>query len=260
MPSLREVQAAFCEAIRTEDATAIAAMVVADGIEPQHRIQVYRNNHRLAALGTLQATYPVIERLGGADWFRQSALRYQLAHPSRCGDLQYLGEDYAAFLRADLAGTTYAWFADVAALEWAYQQVLTAAESAPVDVSVLQSVSPEDYERLLFVPRPALALVESPYPIFAIWHANQGSSPAGEPVRLDAGASRVLLLRRHDHVELRELAPTTSLLLRQFLQHQPLGIAAEAVAGGVNEFDLQLCLRELLGLEAISAIVLGDHR
>jgi hypothetical protein len=260
MPSLREVQSAFCDAIRAEDATAIATLIVADGIEPEHRIQIYRNNHRLGALGTLQATYPVVERLGGADWFRQSALRYQLAHPSRCGDLQFLGEDYAEFLHADLAGTTFAWFADVAALEWAYQRVLTAAERAPVEVSVLQSVRPEDYERLLFVPRPALALVESPYPIFAIWHANQASSPTGEPIHLDAGASRILLLRRCDHVELRELSQPTSLLLRQFLQHQPLGVAAETAAAGVEEFDLQLCLRELLGLEAISDIVLGDHR
>jgi len=268
VPSLRDTQAAFSAAIRSEDARSIAGLVVAGGIAPEERIQIYRNNHRIGALDVMQATYPVILRLGGSEWFRQSVLRYQQRHPSRSGDLQFFGEEYPSFLRADLAGTLHAYFHDVATLEWAYQLVLTAEECGPVDLGVLKAVDPDDYERLRFVPRPALRLVESPFPIFAIWHANQPSlnSPAERPgaevcpaeIRLDAGASRVLLIRRRDHVELRELSRANSLLLRQFEAGAPLGAAAEAMASEDGDFDLPSCLRELLGLEAIAAILLDD--
>jgi hypothetical protein len=262
MPSLRDTQVAFCAAIRSEDAGAAAGLILADGIDAEQRVQIYRNNHRLGALAALQATYPVIERLGGSEWFRQSALRFLQDHPSRCGDLQYLGEDYPGFLRKDLAGSPHAYFADVAALEWAYQRVLTAAEREPVELRVLQAVDPQDYERLCFGPVPALDLVESPFPVFAIWHANQSAMPAQHAIRLDAGASRVLLIRRSDHVELRELAQPTCLLLRQFRQGATLGDAAEAVAAEAGDFDLQGCLRELLGLGTIADIGLtaGEHR
>jgi hypothetical protein len=283
MRSLRETQAAFSAAIRSDDASVLAALVVDGGIAPERRIQVYRNNHRLAALGTMQATYPVTERLGGADWFRQSAAQYQQSFPSRSGDLQYLGERYPEYLRSALAGTLHAYFADVAALEWAYQVVLTAEERAPVNHEVLRAIAPQDHERLVFVPRPALRLVESEFPLFAIWDANQPSVQAVSEIRLDAGPSRVLLIRRKDHVEVRELSAGCSLLLQQWQLGTPLGPAAAAVeaaaaagaagaaaaavgaavaaaaattaTAATTAFDLQLCLRELLTLEVVADIV-----
>jgi len=259
MPSLRDTQTAFCAAILSGEADSMLQLVRDEGITAEQRIQIYRNNNRMASLATLQATYPVIERLGGADWFRQSATQYQIRFPSRSGDLQYLGEKYPDFLRAYLADTDYAYFADVAALEWAYQVVLTAAERASADLGMLRTVAPQDYERLLFVPRPAVRMVESQYPIFAIWQANQPS--AVEPdfqIRLDAGPSRVLLMRRTDHVELRELPEGTYHLMRQFQLGATLGSAAISTAAEIPEFDLEVCLKEVMTLEAIADIELCD--
>jgi len=258
MRSLRETQAAFSAALRSGDAGLLASQIVDGGIAPEQRIQVYRNNHRLAALATMQATYPVIERLGGNDWFRQSAAQYQKRFPSRSGDLQYLGENYPEFLRSQLGETPHAYFADVAALEWAYQLVLSAEERAPVDLAVLRAIAPQDYERLVFVPRPALRLVESQFPILAIWQANQPSEETVPEIGLDGNPSRVLLIRREDHVELRELSEGSSLLLQQWQLGTPLGAAAAAAAAGSTAFDLPVCLRELLGLKAIADIVCGD--
>jgi len=67
MPSLREVQIAFCAAIRSEDAGAMADWVLDAGIPPERRIQIYRNNYRIGALAVMQKAYPVVERLSGAD-------------------------------------------------------------------------------------------------------------------------------------------------------------------------------------------------
>jgi len=261
MLSLRDTQTAFCAAILSENADPMRGLVLEDGIPAQRRIQIYRNNNRVGSFETLQATYPVIERLGGTEWFRQSAARYQREFPSRSGDLQHLGERYPNFLRADLADTAYAYFADVAALEWAYQVVLTAAERPPVDLGVLRAVAPEAYARLRFVPRPAVRMVESQYPIFAIWQANRPSAAETDlEIRLDAGASRVLLIRRRDHVELRELSRGSYGLLRQFALGATLGSAALSIAADNPDFDLDHCLKEVMALETIADIRLGDGR
>jgi hypothetical protein len=255
MLSLRDTQRAFGAAIASDEAGAIGPLVREDGIPAGQRLQIYRNNHRLGALAALQATFPVIERLGGQDWFAQSVGGYLRTHPSPSGDLQDLGERYPRFLQAELADTAYDYFADVAALEWAYQCVSMAAERAPVDIDVLRTVAPDDYERLRFVLRPAVRLVSSRYPVLAIWRANQPSADESQgALSLDAGDSRVLLIRRRDHVELREIAEGTHALLGEFARGATLGPAASTACARVPDFDLEACLRELIRLEVIAQI------
>ena len=188
-------------------------------------------------------------------------MQYRAQHPSRSGDLQYLGERYPDYLRASFGDTEYGYFADVAALEWAYQMALTAAEQAPVDLGKLRKVAPEHYERLLFVPRPAVGIVESQYPIFAIWQANRPSTAESDvEIRLDSGPSRVLLIRRADHVELREVSAGTCGLMRQFQRGATLGEAAISLAAEIPDFDLDACLKNVMILEAIGGIELSSER
>jgi hypothetical protein len=213
---------------------------------PADRLAIHRNNSWVGFHATLAATCPVVERLAGEDWFRASARRYQRAHPSTSGDLQQVGQHYADFLRAELGASDYAYFADVAALEWRYQEALIAAEASAFDPAALAGLAPADHARIVFHLQPSLRLIESPYPLLAIWKAHQPGADAA-PVRLDAGPSRVMLLRRSDHVELRELPAAEYALLAQFAQGRPLGAAAEAAAG-TEAFDLGAALRQVVAL------------
>lgn len=260
MPSLRETQCEISRAIRSESGESAAMLVRNDGIEPAQRLQIYRNNHRLGSRATLQAAYPVIERLGGAEWFRQSAACYIAAHPSTSGDLQNLGEHYPAFLRTVLADTAHAYFSDIASLEWAHQCVLTAADRPPAALDALRAFAADDYPRLVFIPRPALRVVTSPYPLLTIWQANQPhatEADADAEIRLDGGESHVLLIRRRDHVELRNLCAGSCALLREFLRSRPLAAAATAAAETAVDFDLNASLTEIVRLETIADIDLN---
>lgn len=253
MPSLRDMQRAVSAAVRTGCPGAAVNLVQGDAVAAEDRLRIYENNHELTFRGALSATYPVIERLGGSDWFRQRARGFRLTHPSRSGDLQNAGADFAVFLRSELAATEYAYFPDVASLEWAYQEVLIAAERSPLDPQALRDVAADDLERLIFVLRPAVALVDSAYPILAIWRANQPASEAAAlDLRLDAGPSRVLLIRRADHVEMRELPVGTYFLARQFLLGATLLQATDRAAGRIADFDLAASLRDLIGLETLT--------
>jgi hypothetical protein len=253
--SLRDLQEQFGRAMLDAGDTRVAARIAAAGFEPARRLQIYRNNVRANFLATLQATYPVIERLGGPDWFAQSVQRYHVAYPSFSGDLQFAGQRYPQFLAVELAATQFGYFADVARLEWAYQEVLTAASTPVFSPGELCALDPADHERVVFVPRAALRLVESDFPLLQIWNANRGGGDA--TVSLDAGPDRVLLVRRDDHVELRTLRPETAALLRQCLAGAPFGDAAAAAMTDCPDLDLAHELKELLAMQAIAAIRLA---
>jgi Putative DNA-binding domain len=211
MASLREIETAFVNAVLFDERAELASHIVANGIEPARRVGIYRNNACETVAGTLAATYPVLERLAGSDWLRQTAREYMQRYPSRSGNLHYLGANLPSFLDKRLHGTRYAYFADVARLEWAYQEVLVAAESAALDIARLEGVPAEEHGCIVFELAPAARLVASPWPLLAIWRANRPESePADDagPIDLDSGPSRLLVIRRMDHVELRELPAT----------------------------------------------------
>jgi len=250
MNSLHDIQCAFKRSVLSND-TEMTPHLVEGGIPASQRMQIYRNNARIGFHAALAATYPVIEKLGGRDWFRHSAREYQLRYPSTCGDLQYVGERYPLFLQETLQATDYAYFTDVARLEWAYQEVLIAAETSPLDPASLAQVTEAQYEKLIFKPRAALQLVRSPFPILDIWKAHQPESGImSRDIRFDGAPSNILLIRRNDHVEMRELAEADFILLQQFMQGVRLGHAAESVT--VAEFDLGASLQHLVLMKTIA--------
>jgi hypothetical protein len=253
--SLRELQRTFGTAVLGGDMTRIAELVREDGIPAAQRVGIHANNTRTGFERALAASYPVIERLAGSDWFRQHAHCYQRRFPSRCGDLQFVGERYAQYLLAELAGTPHLYFADVARLEWAYQEALLAADSTVLDPQSLAAIAPEDYEQLIFTPQASVRLVESGYPILAIWQANQSESAVDtRPISLTDGPDRVLVVRRRRHVELRTLRPELFALLRQFTLGVALGAAADAVASEHEDFDVGVALRELVAMQVFAPV------
>src|SRR5678815_4343552 len=129
MLMLRELQRAFVQGALSDSAPAvICAQIIGDGIAPERRLAIYRNNAVEGFLKTLQATFPTIVRLSGEDWFRQVGRQYMRRYPSRSGNIHYVGEHFATFLEAELSGSSSDYFADVARLEWAYPAVVVAAD------------------------------------------------------------------------------------------------------------------------------------
>ena len=254
MASLRDLQTAFSTAVRGGDAGPLASYVVAAGISPARRLGIYANNVRENFLAVLEATFPVLGRLAGRDWLRLSGIRYQSACPSRVGNLHYVGDRYAAFLAAELAETPYAYFADVARLEWAYQLVLVAAEPGELDRASLADVPPAAYGHLIFDLSTAAQLVSSIYPLFAIWQANRPEAALDQnaTIRLDAGPSHVFILRRSDHVELREVPAGDFALLSAIAQSRPMETAVEEALRLDASLDVPAVLHRLVQMGALT--------
>jgi len=257
MASLREIQQSFAAAFLFGEDAGAARHVVENGIATERRIGIYRNNTRMNFRSTLEAAFPVVLRLAGPEWFRQTALAYMQEHPSSRGNLHYVGESFAVYLERLLADTPYAYFADVARLEWAYQEVLVAADADPLELSALRSVAAEDYERLVFRLHPAARVLHSRFPVLAIWKANQSDDDQCERIDLDSGAQHLLAIRRSDHVELREIAPTDHLLLSEFALQHSLADAAEALVTAYPEADLSAVLSHCAQLGALATFTLA---
>jgi hypothetical protein len=187
-PRLRDAQRALADALRGSDAATLtsdrfegpASIAVAD------RLAVYRNNSRQFFRTALTLTYPVLQRRVGEDFFRQLAAEYRVAHPSRSGDLHWVGAEFPAWLAVRLHETEYAWLADLAQLEWACEEAAAAATEAPVTLQRLAAVPPEAVDGVRVRLQPSLRLVASRWPVWSVWSANQVEG-AG-PVDLTAGA------------------------------------------------------------------------
>lgn len=214
------------------------------------RVAVYRNNLHEGFLKALTLEFPVIERLVGADYFRQLAREFMRAHPSQSGDLHPIGARFPQYLSSRFAGSDYGYLPDIAALEWAYQQAASAADAPPLDPRLLAAVAPERYGELRFMLHPACFLTSSEFPILRIWQVNQAE---GEPdtVDLSAGPDHVITRRMGEGVELRRIPPAEYVFVDRLSHGATLTEAFEGATEVDCGFELGAALRKLLALGLI---------
>jgi hypothetical protein len=252
MTSLREIQSGFAAAIRDPEAAArFAPRVNAGGLAPTRRLQLYRNNHYENLTEALAAVYPVIVRLVGEPFFRQTARAYVASHPSRCGDIHCYGDGFGEFLDGLPQAADYPYRGDVARVEWAYHSVFHTARRPPFDPRTLRNLNHADYPRLRFEIQPAARLLASDYPVLHIWETNQEGWEGDQDVRLDAGGDYLLITRGAAEVLLVTLGPGEHRLLQGFAAGFTLSEAqasAQVVAPG---FDSGPALRRHLSLATV---------
>jgi len=157
------------------------------------RLAVYHRGARGAWQGALEAAYPVARRLVGDAWFGEAAARFADTHSSTSGDLHAYGEPFAAFLAGYVHAQALPYLPDVARLEWAVHECGQAASGVPLDYAALGSVPAERLPSVRMGLLPCVRLVRSPYPVLAIWEANQAGRD-GTPDRI-ACPERVLVRR-----------------------------------------------------------------
>jgi len=240
MLALRELQSRFVDAL--------FAGADVSYVDIPDRVEIYRNNLREGFIKALAIGFPGIERLVGTEYFRRLALDFLAAYPSRAGNLDHIGESFAPFLAERFANSGYAYFADVAALEWAHQQALVAADARPITLDALRVVNPADYEHLRFDLHPASALVRSAFPIIRIWRANQPETAVDEQIDLSEGGDNVLVLRAADCIEFHRLPAGDFAALEALATGASLGAALESAQSVDATFDLGTALRRFLAL------------
>ena len=257
MNSLRDLQAACYQAF-TDDSGVLLAQVRNNGVAPDHRVGVYRNNHREIFKKALAASFPVVDRLVGEACFAGLAREYTRKHPSRSGDLQRYGENYPAFLERTYGDTPFRYLPDVASLEWALEEVHLDPDEPPLAISDLGRFEQDDFANLVFVKRRAVRLLRSRYPVFSIWRANQSESDVR--VDLDRGRENVAIVRRGDDLEVNRLDRATWRLATELTRGSRLEDAWHPLDGEPEKDnieaapDLAAALQTILSLGLLAEV------
>ena len=233
--SLSELQGRFAAALREAGPQSEAAIrqladcIVDDGLAPARRLQVYRNNARAMFEGALERTYPVLRRQVGDAQFAELAGRYRIEHPSRSGDLHWIGEQFASWLAPQAAADGRAWLAELARLEWACEEAMVAARLPPLAPAELARVAPETLAEVGLVLQPCLRTVGSPFPVWSAWRAGQPES-ALEDVDLALGAQYVVVTCCDTGLVLHSLPEQQFLFVAALAGGATLGSAVESAA------------------------------
>jgi hypothetical protein len=235
--SLKSLQEAFARAIALDDEARLLDRLAGDPAIARRGVAVYREAVRENAAAALASAYPVVARLVGDAFFGEAARRHLEAEPSASGDLNRYGDTFPAFLAGYPHAAALRWLPDIARLEWAWHEALMAADACRLDIGGLARVPQEARPCLRFDLHPSVRLVRSPWPVLAIWEANQPDRD-GTPAR-DSGPDAVLVWREAGRVRLARLAEPEALFLERLLA----GATLEAAADVPGEWDLAACLR-----------------
>jgi hypothetical protein len=230
MIALRDLQRRMAAALRAAGDSAADELVAARGIPASGRIAIYRHNVEATFHDALTLGFPAIARLVGADYFRQLAVGYRRQHPSHSGNLQHIGESFPDYIDGQLRKTRWAYLADVAAIEWAYQEILVAADRRPLEVTRLEAIQSDDLGELRMVLHPAVRILASRFPVVRIWRANRPESVDASTIDLAAGGDSVLLQRRDLDVEIHPLDRASFDFLSAVKRADPLVSALDAAA------------------------------
>ena len=195
MPSLRDTQIGFAQAMFADPAADWLATIQPGLFGAQRHLQVYRHNITASLTAALAAVYPAIRRLGGQGFFDYVADAFVREVPPRSGNLHDFGAEFADFLQRLPAAAGVPYLADVARLEWAYHRAYHAADAAALDVTALAAITPDEYAQLRFRLHPSAQLLASDYPLLRIWQINQPDYAGNDSVDLGEGADRLLVLR-----------------------------------------------------------------
>ena len=166
--ALAHLQDRFAAALRqagpeSEEAVGqLAECRVDDGLEPAQgcrciattrgRCSKARSSERIPCCGARSANS------NSPRWRRG----YRAEHPSRSGDLHWVGEEFASWLAPRVAGEGRAWLADLARLEWACEEAMVAARLPPLAAAELARVAPEAMAEVGLALQPCVRTFSSP--------------------------------------------------------------------------------------------------
>lgn len=254
-PSLPELQRRFADGVLRNNPGELSEWIAGNGLEPESRLQIYRNvvfNNLTAALHT---AYPAVLKLVGHGFFETAAAFYIRNYPSASGNLQDYGAHFAELLARLPEVAHLPYLVDVARLEWARQQAYLAADEATLNSSALATVTESAYDRLHFRLHPSVRLITSKHPVLDIWLFCQETSPGH--LQLREQGQEIALWRDGTQVAMQALDAGSSRFLNSLLKNLSFADSYNAAVQAKAEFDLTACLQWLFKTGLVAGLRLS---
>ncbi|MGH7069704.1 MAG: HvfC/BufC family peptide modification chaperone, partial [Acetobacteraceae bacterium] len=209
---LRDTEQAMYRSLVARNSEAVAApivaQIVADGLSPQSRLSIHRNNFIGALTTALRASFPAVHRLVGGAFFDGAARTFIEESTPGGAYLNEYGADFPAFLAQLPQSAALVYLAGVARLEWAVNSALHAPDAEPLALSDLAAIDPTDHARIVFAPHPSVSVVHAEHPIDEIWRSVLAADDvAMAAIALDPVPIRLLVQRTGLDVQIARISP-----------------------------------------------------
>lgn len=185
-------------------------------------LAAYRSHAAGQAERSLQAVYPVLQRLLGEEDFGALARWFWRVAPPTRGDLACWGEALAQQLHDQpelLADQP--WLVDIARTEWALHRAATAPD-APADPSTFALLAATDPERLQLDLAPGCCCLPSVWPVVSLIHGALREIPP------QGAGETALVWRAGWRPEVRAAHPGEASFVQALQQGQSLAAALSA--------------------------------
>ncbi|MEM6405467.1 MAG: DNA-binding domain-containing protein [Pseudomonadota bacterium] len=181
---LATLQHQFLQALQGTDTNLTTYIAPQPDLTATERLHIYRRNTQGTRHNTLQAIYPITRAMLGDDCFQTLARHYAQDHPAAHWNLNQYGADLPAWLAnppdafSTLSDLPY--LADLSQLELLLHQAYYAADAAAFPVTDYAALTPGEQTRVQLHLAPATGLLQSTWPVCAIWqHWQQHGTPPG---------------------------------------------------------------------------------
>ncbi len=233
--------------------TAVPAHADIAALAAQPAFAVYRNTVMKGCIDALQANYPAITRLVGAEWMRAAAAVYACKTPPRQPMLLHYGDGYADFLARFEPAAELPYLPGVARLDRFWTEAHTARDEPALDRSAIDLLAPGDYFRVGLQPHAAVRWAWfDDAPIYTIWSRNRGDNPTD--TELDWRPEGALLTRPRDAVQWVALDRAGCAFLDACAAGGTIADAAQASLGVQGNTDLARLMTTLLEAGAFSGL------
>jgi hypothetical protein len=248
-------QSQFSAAIFDASLPAPAGLSGPDGAPAGKRFDVYRNNVVFSLMKASEDTFPRLRKLIGPQRFSALAADFVRTHPPTSKMMMQFSDQLPSFLENFEPLRSIGYLADIARVELAMRQSYHAADSTPVANSAFEAVDTDVLMASTLQLSPALRLVQSAWPIHAIWQLSEDPQ-AHKPVMR---AEDILVTRAAFDPQLHLLAPGAAAFVGGLQRGVNFATSIDEASEVNTNFDLTSTLGILLAGGAVTAIIKPEN-
>jgi hypothetical protein len=252
---LRDVQTHFKDSIFDESLPEVfAANFSTDGkkIALADRLSVYRHTVVGGLTDVIVATFPMLHKLVGDDFLRQAANLYVRGNPPTKSCLNFYGTTFPDFIAAYEPAKKLSYLADIARLEWAWEEAQHAVDDASLLAESLAKIPQDQLPTLTLPLRDSVRLMKSTYPLHKIVDFCRLDGEGQPP---DVSATQpyfFMIFRPMLQVQLRKIDAGEFAFLSALSEGKTILEAVEIAFESLPSFDLTVTLQRYLSLDVFS--------
>lgn len=244
---LKDVQSSFINAIINGDNNECSNFIKPTNVANISRINIYKNNVVSTLRENIIAKYPIILALVGEEFLNYCVREYVKNNPSKNGNLDFYGKEFANFIASFKPAQTLPYLSDVAKLEWLLHEIYFDEDIKILDKIKFSKTDVNQLENVKFKVNKAVKLIASKYPIYQIYQMVNDNLI--KDLDISSGGENLLIIRPEFKIKAIEIYDSEYQFLSALFNSKTLHEAYLQAERIDNDFDVGRALQKFISLE-----------